>query len=246
MFEEYGPREGPIVLFLHPAGLSPAIFAPAVQELSKYGCHVLLPVLSGHGGDEETFQGIREEALRQVAFLRGKTSAPILGICAAGLGAQVAVEMLSLEPALAQKAVLESLSIEPRRWYSVAIRLALQAQKMLKKGRFAKLFLRLAHVSPMIEEGYLAAMGSVSPETLRAAAEAGADYRLPEEFGIQKAQLLVLCAEKGPNSLQRSATQLAAVARTSTRMIGGGRQAYCLQDPAGYAVLARHFLLEKR
>ena len=245
LFEEHGPVTGPAVVFLHPAGLSPAVFAPAARELEKYGCRVLLPALSGHGGDQERFAGIEQEAQRQADFLQEQTGGQILALCGAGLGAQVAVEMLSRAPDIAQKAVLESISIEPRSWYSAVIRMIGPIQKRLKKGRFGQIFLHLTRVSPLIADAYLAALGAVSPETLRAAAEAGAAYRLPEQFGRQRAQLLVLCAEKGLNVLQRSATELAAAARTSTRMIGGGRRAYCLQDPEGYAVLVRHFLIGK-
>ena len=244
--EKYGPEGAPAVLCLHSFLMGPFMWQETARELSGQGLRVLAPCLSGHGGDEGEFEGLEAEANRMLELVQQEAPGGLLAVCGAGLGAEVAIELIAAHPALVQNAVLETVLISSKKGHSAATAAAHAYFEAAQKGLLKKPILSLLKLAPSLQQEALENFRQVSSKSFQNGLSAQSEFVLPGALSRCKTKVLVLCGSKQMSELQQAATQLAAARRTSTRMIEGCARSYCEQDPIGYAVMVRHFLTGKR
>lgn len=112
-FKELGSPENPIVILLHGEGLSWWSTESAARRLmGKY--RVIMPILDGHGEDAETeFVSIEDSAEKLIHFIDHSCDGRIFALCGFSLSAQIAAQVLTQRPEIAEYAVLESALVRP-------------------------------------------------------------------------------------------------------------------------------------
>ena len=68
---EYGADRRDTILLLHGGGLSWWNYREAA-ELLRRDCHVVLPILDGHGGSDRPFRSIEENAEEILSYIEEK------------------------------------------------------------------------------------------------------------------------------------------------------------------------------
>jgi len=107
-YYEFGDKSLPHVMLIHGAGWSYWLYLQEAQLLqNKY--HVILPVLDGHGEESaipySSTEGIADQL---VEYIDNHCNGKLFALSGVSLGGQIAIEILSRKPDIAEKAIIES------------------------------------------------------------------------------------------------------------------------------------------
>ncbi|BBY62457.1 alpha/beta fold hydrolase [Mycolicibacterium helvum] len=104
---EYGPADGPTIIFLHGGLMSGWTWEPVVERMQQYRC--LVPDLPQYGKSFHQGPFDMGRAANAVAeIIRTRASTGRAHVVGFSLGAQVGVQLLATEPQLVDRAVLSS------------------------------------------------------------------------------------------------------------------------------------------
>ena len=96
-YEEFGNKEGHLLLFLHGGGVGGWMWDQQIEHFSDYHC--LVPTLQGHGcRSAGTSFSIEKSAHELIELIEQKRNGKEVHIVGFSIGGQITVEMLSLAP----------------------------------------------------------------------------------------------------------------------------------------------------
>ncbi|MDD4797237.1 MAG: alpha/beta hydrolase [Eubacteriales bacterium] len=237
----YGPQDAPALLFVHDLGLGPWMWKPMLARFGN-AYQILTAAIGGHPPWEESpFAGIEQEAITALEQCDALCGGRVKALCGTGLGAQIALTMLCLRPALADCALLESVSIVPLE--SAAERMGLPLLYYRPFCRMEGLLRQAAQSWQLDDEQmrqYLQGAARFSPAPLR---KAYASYALWDAFADCTARVLALCGRRQRLNILRSAGILAAMARHGQlELIDECETALSLFSPGAYAIRLEELL----
>ncbi|WP_102049325.1 alpha/beta fold hydrolase [Pygmaiobacter massiliensis] len=220
------PEAGrPVVILLHGGGLSDWSVAALRHRLHEHFC-VLTPILDGHGMDAETtFISIEDSAQKLLDFIDSHCGGHIFALGGLSLGAQIAVEVLSLRPAVTDVALIESalcLPIPGAR--SLAGPTYALCYGLVKQRWFAKAQAKTLCLPPELFEDYFSDSKKMSKASLVNITVSNGSYNLERSLAKVTAKTLVIVGEKERNIMRRSAELLHNAIPSSTLYIADGKQ----------------------
>ena len=106
-FHEFGDKNLPPILLIHGGGSSWWSYLRQARILShKY--HVILPTLNGHGEEfQKDYISTEDSAQEILNYVRQNYDGKLFAIGGVSLGGQIAMELLSLDSDIAEKAIID-------------------------------------------------------------------------------------------------------------------------------------------
>lgn len=244
IFHEYGVKDGPAVMFLHGGGLSYWMWRAQIEALQKK-YRVITAVIDGHGEAAEVpFESIQKCATETIGYAEKNCNGKLFAICGLSLGAQIAVEMLSRNGKIAQKAIIESALVIPqellRKNASASVKMS---YPLIKKRWFARLQAKQLKIPDDMFEDYFRDSAAMSRESLINMLEENSAYKLPESFKETRADILVLCGGKEMRCIKDSAELIDSSApKAELRVLPGlAHGEMTINNPQEYINMALKF-----
>ena len=209
IFNEAGDKQLPTILLLHGGGLSDWSWQPVISLLQP-DYHVVTPIIDGHGADgNETFVSIEASARTLIRFIDEQCGGAVYAIGGLSIGAQIAAEVLSLRPDIAQYAILESALVYPIKGTT-----ALTAPSyglfygLIAKRWFAKLQAKTLCVPDHLFETYYRDSLQISKQSLINITVSNGTYALKDTISQTRAKVLILVGSKELGIMKKSARRL--------------------------------------
>ena len=202
---EFGKQNKDIVLLLHGGGLSWWNYREAANLLAEW-CHVVLPVLDGHGDNEASFTSIEENAARLISYIDTHFGGQVLAIGGLSLGGQIAVEMLSQRKDICQYAVLESALVKPMKMTAVWIEPIFgMSYGLIRQKWFAKLQADYLGIPKELFEDYFRDTCKIRKTDMIAFLKANSLYTIKRSISETKAKVKIVAGAKEQKNIRDSA-----------------------------------------
>lgn len=213
IFHEYGEKGAKTVMLLHGGGMSSWMWKAQAETL-KENYRVIVAVIDGHGeAAETTYESIEKCARETISYINENAGGKLFALCGLSLGAQIAVEMLSEDGGITQKAVIESALVIPQKWLGKSVSaMTKMSYSLIKNRRFAKLQAAQLTIPDDMFEEYFADSVKMSKGSLINMLKTNISYKLPEAFKKTQADILVLYGEKERRCMKESAKLVASAA----------------------------------
>jgi len=201
-FHECGDKNLPPILLIHGGGSSWWNYLRQARILSEE-YRVILPTLNGHGEEYQLdYVSTEDSALEILDYIKANCGGKLFAIGGVSLGGQIAMELLSLDSEIAEKAIIDgSLCIPQPRLAKISIFLVSLFGKLmfnkfsckLQLSMMNKLYPKLAYPEEPIKTMvtiYKTYMGR---------------YKLKDTISASKAQVLYIYGEKELKCVKESA-----------------------------------------
>ena len=213
-FHEFGDKNLPPILLIHGGGSSWWNYLRQARILShKY--HVILPTLNGHGEEFQKYYISTEDSAQEILnYVRQNYDGKLFAIGGVSLGGQIAMELLSIDSKLAEKAIIDgSLCITQPRLAKISIFLVSIFSKLMFSKSSCKLQLsimnkcypRLAYLDEL-KNYFMEDMPRTPIKTLVTIYKTYIGYyKLKSSISKSKAKVLYIYGEKELNCVKASA-----------------------------------------
>ena len=213
-FHEFGDKNLPSILLIHGGGSSWWSYLRQARILSeKY--RVILPTLNGHGEEYQLdYVSTEVSALEILDYIKENCGGKLFAIGGVSLGGQIAMELLSLDSDIAEKAIIDgSICIPQPRLAKISIFLVSLFGKLmfskssckLQLGMMNKFYPRLAYPDE-IKNYYMEDMSRTPIKTLVTIYKNYMGrYKLKDMISASKTQVLYIYGEKELNCVKASA-----------------------------------------
>ena len=213
-FHEFGYKNFPHILLIHGGGNSWWNYLRQARILSdKF--HVILPTLDGHGEEYQRDYISTENSAQQIMdYIKNNCNGKLFAIGGVSLGGQIAIELLSLDSDIAQKAIIDGSICIPQpnlsRISTIVVKIfgKLMFSKSASKIQLSlmkKIYPNMAYPEE-IENYYMEDMPRLPMKTLvKMYKTYMGKYRLKESITESKAQVLYIYGEKEMRCVKESA-----------------------------------------
>jgi hypothetical protein len=214
IFHEFGDKKFPHILLIHGGGNSWWNYLRQARMLSdKY--HVILPTLDGHGEEYQKEYISTENSAQQILeYIKNNCDRKLFAIGGVSLGGQIAIELLSLDSDIAEKAIIDGSICIPQpklaRICTVIVKLfgKIMFSKSASKIQLSlmkKMYPNMAYPEE-IENYYIEDMPRIPIKTLVTIYKTYMGrYRLKDTITESKAQVLYIYGEKEMKCVKESA-----------------------------------------
>ena len=211
---EFGYKNFPHILLIHGGGNSWWNYLRQARILSdKF--HVILPTLDGHGEEYQRDYISTENSAQQIMdYIKNNCNGKLFAIGGVSLGGQIAIELLSLDSDIAQKAIIDGSICIPQpnlsRISTIVVKIfgKLMFSKSASKIQLSlmkKIYPNMAYPEE-IENYYMEDMPRLPMKTLvKMYKTYMGKYRLKESITESKAQVLYIYGEKEMRCVKESA-----------------------------------------
>ena len=214
-FHEFGDKNLPSILLIHGGGSSWWNYLRQARILShKY--HVILPTLNGHGEEyQKDYISTEDSAQEILNYVRQNCGGKLFAVGGVSLGGQIAMELLSLDSDIAEKAIIDgSLCIpQPRLARSCNLLVSLFGKLMFSKSAcklqlsiMNKIYPQLAYPDE-IKNYFIEDLPRTPIKTLVTIYKTYmGNYKLKNRISKSKAQALYIYGEKELNCVKDTRT----------------------------------------
>ncbi|MDY2788577.1 MAG: alpha/beta hydrolase [Atopobium sp.] len=214
VFHEFGDKDSPHILLIHGGGNSWWNHLRQARMLSdKY--HVVLPTLDGHGEEYRRDYISTENSARQIMeYIKTNCDGKLFAVGGVSLGGQIAIELLSLDSDVTQKAIIDGSICIPQPQLA---RISIIVVKLFGKLMFSKsaskiqlslmkkMYPNMAYPE-VIETYYMEDMPRIPIRTLVTMYRTYmGEYKLKCTIKENKAQVLYIYGEKEMGCVKESA-----------------------------------------
>lgn len=212
-FHEFGDKNLPPILLIHGGGSSWWNYLRQARILSeKY--YVILPTLNGHGEEYQLdYVSTEDSALEILDYIKANYDGKLFAVGGVSLGGQIAMELLSINSDIAEKAIIDgSLCIPQPGLAKISIFLVCLFGKLmfskisckLQLSMMKKIYPKLAYPEE-IKDYYLEDMPRTPIKTLVSVYRTYMGrYKLKDTISASKAQVLYIYGEKELNCVKES------------------------------------------
>lgn len=208
-YQEYGDPKKSLMVFLHGGGVSSWMWKKQVQHFTNYHC--LTIDLPEHGASRNAGDfSILSSAEKINEIIEEKRNRKKVIVIGFSLGAQVAIQMLSLKPNLIDYAIINSALVRPP---SKAVRKMMRqsiylSSSLVKSKAFAKLQAKTLYIGKDYFDTYYEESSQISADTLIRIFDENMSFKIPENFRDAKANILVTVGGNENSLMKRSAKEL--------------------------------------
>ncbi|MDX8364906.1 alpha/beta hydrolase [Cytobacillus sp. IB215665] len=207
-YQESGDKNASLMVFLHGGGVSSWMWEKQIQYFSHYHCITIdLPEQGGSNYTESFSIQLSAEKINDLIekIANGK-KVIVIGF---SLGAQVTIQMLSMNPNLINYAVINSALVRPNSFVRKMIRPSIKLTFPLVKNKsFSKLQAKTLYVGKEYFETYYKESSEMKLDTLIRILEENMSFEIPKNFNKATGKILVSVGEKEKAVMKKSATDL--------------------------------------
>jgi len=207
-YEEYGDSIAPLMLLLHGGGVSNWMWEQQTQYFTQYHCVVPDLPEQGLSTNEGKFS-IKNSAEQLIDLIIDKRNGNKVIIIGFSLGAQIAVQILSLQPQLIDYAIINSALVRPNSFAKSLIKPTIRLSYPLIRNRFfSRLQAKTLYVHNDNFEQYYRESCQMKLETLVRILEENMSFAIPEQFHKSTTKILVTVGAKENSMMKKSAVDL--------------------------------------
>ncbi|KHF39264.1 alpha/beta fold hydrolase [Halalkalibacter okhensis] len=207
-YQEYGNKDGSLLVFLHGGGVSSWMWDKQIQYFSDYHCVAIDLPEQGKSKDVTPFsiKISAEKVIDCIKYLAKETKVIVVGF---SLGAQVIVQMLSMKPNLIDYAIINSALVRPNWLASKLISPIVELTfPLIKNKSFSKLQAKTLYVEKDHFEIYYKESSNMKSETLITILQENMAFKIPEDFNKANSRILVTVGEREKAIMKSSAKDL--------------------------------------
>ncbi|MEO4052977.1 alpha/beta hydrolase [Solibacillus sp. CAU 1738] len=207
-FEEYGDTSAPLLMFLHGGGVSGWMWDKQVQHFTNYHCIVPDLPEQGKSGNTENFS-IKRSAEMLLALIEAKAQNKQVIVIGFSLGAQIAVQMVSMKSHMIDYAIVNSALVRPMPFSKSFISLSVKCTyPLINIKSFSKLQAKTLYVDQDYFEQYYRDSAAMKCETLVRILQENMAFHIPEQFHKAESKILITVGEKEKGIMKKSAADL--------------------------------------
>ena len=202
---ELGNKSGKTIVFIHGGGISSWMWDKQV-EFFKDQYYCLAPDLPGHGNSrDEEYISTRDCTEKIIEIIETKVKGRKVILVGLSLGAQIVVDILSIRPDLAERALINSGIVRPFKLLNFIIPLMVKLSIPLARSRkFARLQVKDMYISDNYFEKYYEDSKDITAKTLSTFMLGYFNYKLPDTFKEMTVPSLILIGSKEPSIIKKS------------------------------------------
>lgn len=206
-YKEYGDLHKPLILFIHGGGVGGWMWDKQVQYFSQYHC--IVPELIDNEASNTSDFTIEDSAKKLLSLIVEKAKNKLVIVVGFSLGAQIAIQMVSLKPQLINFAIITSALVTPSPVIEICIRPLIKLTfPLIKNKSFAKLQAKTLYVDQEYFEQYYEDSSKMKVDTLIKILKENMSFAIPHDFSKAKCNILVTVGEKEKGNMKKSAIHL--------------------------------------
>ncbi len=218
-YQEYGDKNATLMVFLHGGGVSSWMWDRQIQYFKHYHCVTFDLPEQGKSNNMKGFS-IKNSAERMIELIGEIGSGKEVIVIGFSLGAQVAVQMLSMNSNLITYAMINSALVRPvsivKKLINPAVKLTFPLTKIKS---FSKYQAKSLFVGEEYFDTYYKESSNMKCDTLIRILEENMSFTLPEEFYKVKSKILVTVGEKERSIMIKSAKDIVSANTNCTGII---------------------------
>jgi len=204
-YKEYGDLHKPLILFIHGGGVGGWMWDKQVQYFSDFHC-VVPELIDNEATSDFT---IEDSAKKLLSLIEEKAKNKRVIVVGFSLGAQIAIQMVSLKPQLINFAIINSALVTPSPIAEKCIRLLIKLTfPLIKNKSFAKLQAKTLYVDQEYFEQYYEDSSKMKVDTLVKLLKENMSFATPRDFPKAQCNILVTVGEKEKGNMKKSALHL--------------------------------------
>ena len=244
---EYGKENQDVIILLHGGGLSWWNHQETAKLLQK-DYHVILPIISGHGENNDRFTDIETFADELIREIDSRFTGKVKLIGGVSLGGQILVEMLSKRPEICESAVIESALVIPMPLTHMLVdSMVSMSYHLIRKKWFSRLQFQSLKIKQPLFDRYYEDTCRMTKDNLIAVLKANSAYRLKPSISETNINVHLLVGEKESGKMRRSAKLLHKRINNSKFTVLKKRShgQFSINEPQEYAAVLMDLLKEK-
>jgi pimeloyl-ACP methyl ester carboxylesterase len=207
-YREYGDKNAPLMVFLHGGGVSSWMWDKQIQYFSKYHCLTVDLPEQGASKNTENFsiQLSAEKVNELIEKIADGKKVIVIGF---SLGAQVTIQMLSINPSLIHYAFINSALVRPNSFIKKLIKPSIKLFfPLVKMKSFSKLQAKTLYIDEAYLETYYMESSQIKSDTLTRIVEENMSFEIPSGFTKAVGKILVTVGEKEKAIMKKSAIDI--------------------------------------
>ncbi|RDU36976.1 alpha/beta hydrolase [Neobacillus piezotolerans] len=207
-YQEYGDKNAPLMVFLHGGGVSSWMWEKQIQYFSNYHCITIDLPEQGESKNTENFS-IRLSAEKVNDLIEKIADGKKVIVIGFSLGAQVAIQMLSINPNLIHYAIINSALVRHNSFFKKMIGPSIKLFFPLVKNKsFSKLQAKTLYIDDEYFETYYKESSQMKSDTLIRILEENMSFEIPNGFNKATGKILVTVGEKEKSVMKKSASDI--------------------------------------
>lgn len=207
-YQESGNQDGPLMLFIHGGGVSGWMWDQQVQYFSDFHCVVPDLLKQDLNRDAEEFS-IKNSAEQLLMLIDKKAKNKKVIVIGFSLGAQIAIQMMSMKPQVIDYAIINSALVRPIPFMKYLISPSIKLTfPLIKNKAFSKLQAKTLYIGKAYFERYYEESSSMERDTLINILKENMAFEIPENFSDVQGKILVTVGAKERAIMKRSAKDL--------------------------------------
>lgn len=207
-YEESGNRDASLMVFLHGGGVSSWMWKKQIEYFSHYHCVAIDLPEQGKSKDVGHFT-IKSSAEIMIKLIEKIAHGKKIIIIGFSLGAQVAIQMVSMKPNLIDYAMINSALVKPNSFAKKLIRPSIKmTYPLIKYKSFSKLQAKTLYIDHEFFDIYYKESSQMKVDTLIRILEENMSFSIPNDFTKTKANMLVTVGDKEKRVMKKSAYEI--------------------------------------
>lgn len=207
-YRESGNIDGSFLLFIHGGGVSGWMWDKQVQYFNNYHC--IVPDLLKQEGDNDIEEfSIKNSAEQLLMLIEKKAKNKKVIVIGFSLGAQIAMQMVSMKPKLIDFVMINSALVRPfpfaKYFISSSVKLTFP---FIKNKTFSKLQAKTLYIGDEYFEKYYEESSNMNQDILINILKDNMAFEIPENFSKVQAKILVTVGEKEKGIMKKSAVDI--------------------------------------
>lgn len=207
-YQEYGNKTAPLIVFLHGGGVSSWMWDNQIKYFRDYHCITI--DLPEQGASKCTENFAIQSSAEKVNELIGKTAnGKKVIVVGFSLGAQIIIQMLSINSDLIDYAFINSALVRPNLFLRKMIKPSIKLTFPLVKNKyFSKLQAKTLYINEDYFDTYYKESSQMKLDTLIRILEENMSFEIPKGFQKAESKILVTVGEKENAVMKKSAIDL--------------------------------------
>lgn len=207
-YQEHGNKNASLMVFLHGGGVSSWMWEKQIQHFTDYHC-VLIDLPEQGLSKNSSIFSIKYSAKKVIELIEKLSGGKEVIVIGFSLGAQVAVQMLSIKPDLINYTIINSALVRPAFFIQKLIRPSIRFTfPLIKNKRFSKFQAKALYLDKDYFDQYYQDSSQMKFETLVRILEENMSFKIPDGFNKAQGKILVTVGEKENSLMKKSALDL--------------------------------------